>query len=80
LIATQLPTLIMISRVLQMFTTTLLSHLLHVVILRLQIKLHRVSDGHNGNILLFKDLQSSSCERFALVDAVDLDTVTIPAS
>lgn len=47
------------------------------MILRLEIKLHRVSDGYHGNTLLSKKLQSLSCKRSALVDAVDLDTVTI---
>jgi hypothetical protein len=48
-----------------------------VVLVGLKIELHRVSDGDDGNILLFQKLQSSSGIRLALVDAVNLDTMTV---
>jgi hypothetical protein len=48
-----------------------------VVLISLKIKLHGVSDGDNGNILLFQKLQSTSGIRLALVDAVNLDTMTV---
>jgi hypothetical protein len=54
----------------------LLSHLLLVVFLRLEIELHRVSNGNDGDILLLQNLQSGSSDRFGRVDAVDLDAMT----
>jgi hypothetical protein len=48
-----------------------------VVLISLEIKLHGVSDGDNGNILLFQKLQSTSGIRLAPVDAVNLDAMTV---
>jgi hypothetical protein len=55
----------------------LLPHLLLVVLVGLEIELHRVSDRDDWDALLFQDLQSMSGKGPSLVDAVNLDTMTV---